>query len=138
MKLKGLYALSGVKISQITKIMRLFTICMFVFGASANCFSQKHTVTLDLYQCDVSTLFQEIWKQTGLRFVYNDRDVAKVARFDLQVKDKAVEEVLKDVFHETTLRCTFDGDVIMVIASKQQAVAADTVKKVTVKGKVTD
>lgn len=140
MKLKGLYALSGVKISQITKIMRLFTICMFVFvfGASANSFSQKQTVTLDLYQCDVSTLFQEIWKQTGLRFVYNDRDVAKVARFDLQVKDKAVEEVLKDVFHETTLRCTFDGDVIMVIASKQQAVAADTVKKVTVKGKVTD
>ncbi|MCQ4873075.1 SusC/RagA family TonB-linked outer membrane protein [Butyricimonas paravirosa] len=120
--------------------MRLFTICMFVFvfGASANSFSQKQTVTLDLYQCDVSTLFQEIWKQTGLRFVYNDRDVAKVARFDLQVKDKAVEEVLKDVFHETTLRCTFDGDVIMVIASKQQAVAADTVKKVTVKGKVTD
>lgn len=54
------------------------------------------------------------------------------------MKDKAVEEVLKDVFHETTLRCTFDGDVIMVIASKQQAVAADTVKKVTVKGKVTD
>ena len=140
MKLKGLYALSGVKISQITKIMRLFTICMFVFvfGASANSFSQKQTVTLDLYQCDVSTLFQEIWKQTGLRFVYNDRDVAKVARFDLQVKDKDVEEVLKDVFHETTLRCTFDGDVIMVIASKQQAVAADTVKKVTVKGKVTD
>ena len=140
MKLKGLYALSGVKISQITKIMRLFTICMFVFvfGASANSFSQKQTVTLDLYQCDVSTLFQEIWKQTGLRFVYNDRDVAKVARFDLQVKNKAVEEVLKDVFHETTLRCTFDGDVIMVIASKQQAVAADTVKKVTVKGKVTD
>lgn len=140
MKLKGLYALSWVKISQITKIMRLFTICMFVFvfGASANSFSQKQTVTLDLYQCDVSTLFQEIWKQTGLRFVYNDRDVAKVARFDLQVKDKAVEEVLKDVFHETTLRCTFDGDVIMVIASKQQAVAADTVKKVTVKGKVTD
>ena len=140
MKLKGLYALSGVKISQITKIMRLFTICMFVFvfGASANSFSQKQTVTLDLYQCDISTLFQEIRKQTGLRFVYNDRDVAKVARFDLQVKDKAVEEVLKDVFHETPLRCTFEGDVIMVIANKQQAVAADTVKKVTVKGKVTD
>lgn len=140
MKLKGLYALSGVKISQITKIMRLFTICMFVFvfGASANSFSQKQTVTLDLYQCDISTLFQEIRKQTGLRFVYNDRDVAKVARFDLQVKDKAVEEVLKDVFHETPLRCTFEGDVIMVIANKQQAVVADTVKKVTVKGKVTD
>lgn len=82
MKLKGLYALSGVKISQITKIMRLFTdlyVCFCVHGASANSFSQKQTVTLDLYQCDVSTLFQEIWKQTGLRFVYNDRDVAKVA-----------------------------------------------------------
>jgi len=140
MKLKGLYALSGVKISQITKIMRLFTICMFVFvfGASANSFSQKQTVTLDLRQCDVSTLFQEIWKQTGLRFVYNDRDVAKVARFDLSVKNKAVEEVLQDVFQETTLKCTFDGDVIMVVAHRQPTVAADSVKKVTVKGKVTD
>ena len=88
MEWKGLYALSRVKFSQIFKIMRVFTICMlvFVFGATASGFSQKQVVTLDLRQCDMSTLFQEIWKQTGLRFVYNDKDVASISRFDVKAE----------------------------------------------------
>lgn len=140
MEWKGLYALSRVKFSQIFKIMRVFMICMlvFVFGATASGFSQKQVVTLDLRQCDMSTLFQEIWKQTGLRFVYNDKDVAGISRFDVKVKSEAVEKVLEEVFAKTSLKCTFEGDVILVVVDKQRAVAADPVKKVTVKGRVTD
>ncbi len=141
MEWKGLYALSRVKFSQIFKIMRVFTICMlvFVFGATASGFSQKQVVTLDLRQCDMSTLFQEIWKQTGLRFVYNDKDVSSISRFDVKAESKAVEKVLEEVFAKTSLKCSFEGDVIFVTSRETQArVVADTVKKVTVKGKVTD
>lgn len=140
MEWKGLYALSRVKFSQIFKIMRVFTICMlvFVFGATASGFSQKQVVTLDLRQCDMSTLFQEIWKQTGLRFVYNDKDVASISRFDVKAESEAVEKVLEEVFAKTSLKCTFEGDVILVVVDKQRAIAADPVKKVTVKGRVTD
>ena len=113
MEWKGLYALSRVKFSQIFKIMRVFTICMlvFVFGATASGFSQKQVVTLDLRQCDMSTLFQEIWKQTGLRFVYNDKDVASISRFDVKAKSETVEKVLEEVFAKTSLKCSFEGDV---------------------------
>ena len=140
MEWKGLYALSRVKFSQIFKIMRVFTICMlvFVFGATASGFSQKQVVTLDLRQCDMSTLFQEIWKQTGLRFVYNDKDVASISRFDVKAESEAVEKVLEEVFAKTSLKCTFEGEVILVVVDKQRAIAADPVKKVTVKGRVTD
>lgn len=141
MEWKGFYALSRVKFSQIFKIMRVFTICMlvFVFGATASGFSQKQVVTLDLRQCDMSTLFQEIWKQTGLRFVYNDKDVASISRFDVKVESEAVEKVLEEVFAKTSLKCSFEGDVIFVTTRGTQArMVADTVKKVTVKGKVTD
>ncbi|WP_279112735.1 hypothetical protein, partial [Butyricimonas virosa] len=120
--------------------MRVFTICMlvFVFGATASGFSQKQVVTLDLRQCDMSTLFQEIWKQTGLRFVYNDKDVASISRFDVKVESEAVEKVLEEVFAKTSLKCSFEGDVIFVTTRGTQArMVADTVKKVTVKGKVT-
>ena len=140
MEWKGFYALSRVKFSQIFKIMRVFTICMlvFVFGATASGFSQKQVVTLDLRQCDMSTLFQEIWKQTGLRFVYNDKDVASISRFDVKAESEAVEKVLEEVFAKTSLKCTFEGEVILVVVDKQRAIAADPVKKVTVKGRVTD
>lgn len=140
MEWKGFYALSRVKFSQIFKIMRVFTICMlvFVFGATASGFSQKQVVTLDLRQCDMSTLFQEIWKQTGLRFVYNDKDVASISRFDVKAESETVEKVLEEVFAKTSLTCTFEGDVILVVVDKQRAIAADPVKKVTVKGRVTD
>lgn len=49
--------------------MKLFSIFMLVFtlGGFASGYSQKQVVTLNLKQCDVNTLLQEIWKQTGLR-----------------------------------------------------------------------
>ena len=69
--------------------MKLFFICMlaFVWGAHATGYSQQQTVSLDLKQCDVNTLFQEIWKQTGLRFVYNEYLRGKPKRGEVAGRD---------------------------------------------------
>ena len=132
MEWKGHCTLSRVRFSQFFKIMRVFTICMlvFVFGARASSFSQKQVVTLDLRQCDMNTLFQEIWKQTGLRFVYNDKDVACISRFDVKAEGKAVETVLEEVLANTPLKCSFEGDVIFITSGGSQGrMVADTVKR---------
>lgn len=44
--------------------MKLFSIFMLVFtlGGFASGYSQKQVVTLNLKQCDVNTLLQEIWE----------------------------------------------------------------------------
>lgn len=85
--------------------------------------SQRQVVTLDLYQCSVNTLFKEIRKQTGLRFVYNEAYVKDLDRkINLQVKEKNVVEVLEDVFKGTPYRCELEGEVIFISPRPQKEV----------------
>lgn len=83
---------------------------------------QRQVVTLDLHQCSVNTLFKEIRKQTGLRFVYNEEYVKGLDRkINLQVKEKNVIEVLDEVFRGTPYRCVLDGEVIFVSPRPKKA-----------------
>ena len=96
--------------------MKLFSIFMLVFtlGGFASGYSQKQVVTLNLKQCDVNTLLQEIWKQTGLRFVYNEQDVAQLKRFDVNAQQKQVDEILDHIFKNTPYQCAYESDVIYI------------------------
>ena len=96
--------------------MKLFFICMlaFVWGAHATGYSQQQTVSLDLKQCDVNTLFQEIWKQTGLRFVYNEKDIQAIRPLDISVENQSVEKLLEKIFRDTPCQASFESDVIYI------------------------
>lgn len=62
--------------------------------------------------------------------------MASISRFDVKAKSETVEKVLEEVFAKTSLKCSFEGDVIFVTTRGAQArMVADTVKKVTVKGR---
>lgn len=132
-----IYALSGRKRFKILKIMKLFTIFMlfFVLGATAGSYSQNQVVSLNLQQCNVRQLFKEIRKQTGLRFVFNEKHVVGVADFDVRTEQEKVEDVLEEVFGKTNLECRFENDVIFVVPRQMQQ---QTLKSVTVTGKVSD
>lgn len=133
-----IYVLSGNKRLKILKIMKLFTIFMLVFvlGAAASSYSQNQLVSLDLKQCNVRQLFKEIRKQTGLRFVFNEKHVAGLTGLDVQTDHQKVADVLNEVFGKTNLECLFEDDVIFVVPRKLQQ--QETVKSVTITGKVTD
>lgn len=119
------------------RILKLFSIFTFigVLGASANGYSQKQLVSLNLQQCDVSTLFKEIRKQTGFRFVYNEGHISKIALFDVNVENKDVKDLLNEVFKGTNMECLFKEDVIFLITRKTP-VAKDSTR--TIKGMVKD
>ena len=110
------YAVFSVKKSKTLKIMRLLMIFCFFFisGAMANSYSQEQVVSLDLHKCDVNTLCQEIWKQTGLRFIYNEEHVKDLKAFNVKASGKTVREVLDEVFRNTSLRYFFEQDIIYI------------------------
>lgn len=95
------------------KLFAIFTL-VFTLGSYASGFSQQQVVTLDLKQCDLNILFQEIWKQTGLRFVYNEKDVSYMQHFDVKADHQRVDEVLNQLFENTPNRCAFEDDVIYI------------------------
>ena len=134
MKCSWIFAQWELKKSKILKIMKLFSIFMFAFMcyATANTYSQKQIVSLNLHRADVNSLFKEIRKQTGLRFVYNEEHVAKLSRFDMKVEKCTVQEVLNKVFKNTSLQYFFEDDVIFIVLQKP-TVQADSVKSEVVK-----
>ena len=121
-------AVFSVKKSKTFKIMRLLMIFCFFFvsGAMANGYSQEQVVSLNLHQCDVNTLCQEIWKQTGLRFIYNEEHVKNLTAFDVKADKKTVREVLDQVFDNTSLRYFFEQDVIYILAKSGQVKKPET------------
>ena len=118
--------------------MKLFFIFMlaFVWGAHATGYSQQQTVSLDLRQCTVNTLFQEIWKQTGLRFVYNERDIQGIRPMDIHVENQNVGDLLEDLFRDTPCQATFEGDVIYI--TMRPAVPQSQTETVKLSGTVKD
>ena len=120
-------------------MMRLFLVfCFFmVSGAMANTYSQEQVVSLDLRHCDVHTLCQEIWKQTGLRFVYNEAHVKSVGTFDVKADGKTVAEVLDEALDGTGLRYFFEGDIIYIV-NRREDEEKEEVKEKKISGTVKD
>ena len=96
--------------------MKLFSIFMLVFnlGSFATGFSQQQLVTLNLKNCSINTVFQEIWKQTGLRFIYNEQDIQNLPPLEVKVRKQQVDKVLDDLFRNTPYRYSLESDVIYV------------------------
>ncbi len=119
--------------------MKLFSIFMFIFilGANATGFSQKQLVSLNLKQCDINTLFQEIWKQTGLRFIYNEKDIKGIKPMDVKASQQSVEDILADIFRNTPYQASFESDVIY-ITTRPDAIPQSKKEMVKISGSVTD
>lgn len=112
-----------------TRLLLVF--CFFLVpGMMANAYSQEQVVSLNLRHCDVHTLCQEIWKQTGLRFVYNEEHVKSVGTFDVSVDKKRVEDVLNDVLKDTPLRYFFENDIIYIVRREDDEKPAVTEHKI--------
>ena len=118
--------------------MRLLLVfCFFLIsGAMANTYSQEQVVSLDLRHCDVNTLCQEIWKQTGLRFIYNEAHVKSLGTFDVKAAGKTVEEVLDEVFANTSLRYFFENDIIYIVQREGEDEEKKEMRRIS--GTVTD
>lgn len=103
---------------------------------------QNQLVTLNLHDCTVNTLFKEIRKQTGLRFIYNEAYVNSLDKLTVEARKRSVKEVLDNVFRDTPFYCQFEKDVIYIAPRpKRQSLVSGVQEeqaKVKVQGTVRD
>lgn len=102
------------------------------FTSFATSVAQEQVVSLDLRNVSYYQLFNEIHKQTGLRFIYNTNQLERMPLLDIRVEKKKVSDVLKDVLAKTPFTFQFDNDVVMLIQRSPEK------KSVRVKGFVYD
>lgn len=120
--------------------MKLFSIFMLVFtlGSHASVYSQDQLISLNLKQCDINTLLQEIWKQTSLRFVYNEQDITGLKQLDVQADQQKVKDVLERVFKNTPYQCSYENDVIYILPRPAATLPQSKEERVILSGKITD
>jgi general secretion pathway protein D len=91
----------------------------------------KNTITIELRDAPVRTVFELISKRSGLNFVY-DRDVPADARVTVFVKDTTIEEVMRFVLVSSQLeRRTLNPNTVLIYPNtpaKSQAYRELTVK----------
>mgnify|MGYP005761262039 FL=1 len=116
-------------------IMRLCVIFMFFlqFTAFANSVAQDQVISLNLKNVSFYQLFDEIHKQTGLRFIYNTNQLEKMDKLDIHAEKKKVKDVLRDALAETPFTFLFDKDVVMLVQKEE-----NEKKSLRVKGFVYD
>lgn len=119
------------------KIMRLcvFFIVVLQFAAFARGNAQHQIVSLDMKNVSYFELFNEIHRQTGLRFIYNTNQFEGMGKINVSAQEQSVESVLTDLFANTPFSVSFLQNTVMVTMKPS---TDDEKKSVTVKGTVTD
>lgn len=122
------------------KILKVFfflcLLCPCYCAAERNVQVNSPIVSLDLNNVDVGQLLAEIKKQTFLRFVYNEDNVARIGNFDVHVKNKKALDVLKDVLATTSLECFLKDQVIYIVERETSQQERDDNK--VIRGRVVD
>ncbi|WP_333887371.1 SusC/RagA family TonB-linked outer membrane protein [Sphingobacterium siyangense] len=99
-------------------LLRLLFLISFLtllyFAASA----QK--VSINANNESLSSVLQQLRKQSGYAFAYNDQLMAKAKPVSIIVKEKDLKEVLPLVFKGQTLNYRIEGKVITVIENSTQ------------------
>ena len=117
------------------QIMRLCFLFVFwgMLSATAKTIAQEQVISLNLKNVTYLELFNELHRQTGVRFLYSSDQLENLSRIDVVADRKKMREVLEDALKETSLTCVFEEDMVMLRERQQQQVS-----ELVVKGLVTD
>lgn len=117
------------------RIMRLCSLFVFLgmLSATAKTIAQEQVISLNLKNVTYLELFNELHRQTGVRFLYSSDQLENLSRIDVVADRKKMREVLEDALKETSLTCVFEEDMVMLRERQQQQVS-----ELVVKGLVTD
>lgn len=105
-------------------------------GLNAEVWSQEKRINLKTEKADLIQLFEQIQKQTNLKFVFNHEDVQDYSFGNKEIINKTVQEILDIAFQNKPLRYEILEDHIII--SRQGTPQLPQVKNIIITGKVLD
>ena len=141
--LNGLFCPKSFEIKQLLRTMKitLFLLLFVTFQAyCGNSYSQNAKVSIPDSQLRVGQILSQIESQTDYLFVYNKKSVDVRRTVNVDAKNKAVAELLDEIFAGTNIRYVMEGKNIVLTKRGEsiENVAGTQQERVTVKGVVTD
>lgn len=124
------------KLYKLLLVMKLTAILLIVvcLQASATGYAQND-VSLNVKNMELKKLFSLIQQKTSYRFLYEDEQLPKNTRIDVQVKNASIQSVLNEVLKNTGLNYRILNSTLVVL-SNSHSPAAMLSRNVT--GRITD
>ncbi|MBS1597442.1 MAG: SusC/RagA family TonB-linked outer membrane protein [Bacteroidetes bacterium] len=117
--------------------MKIIAVLLFAFCMHVHATGYSQTVTLQLKNVPLTTIFAEIKNQTGYSFVYTREDLQKAKNVDIDVTHSSIEEALGICFVNQPLTYTI-LEKMVVIKQKSVSSGISDVPPVEIKGRITN
>jgi TonB-linked SusC/RagA family outer membrane protein len=122
-------------LNKLLLVMKLILILLTtaIMQVSANSFAQK--ITLNKTRASLGQVINEIRKQSGYDFLYNNKLLTLAKPVTIHVRDASIEQVLAICFDDQPLTYAIDENFIVL---KRAIVKASVQVPIDIKGRVTD
>ncbi|NPA35403.1 MAG: TonB-dependent receptor [Chlorobi bacterium] len=132
----GLFSQKAYRIMKLTLVMMLVGILNVYSG---NLYSQSENVTVSLKNTSVKQVLKELESLTPFTFLYNDELVDINRKISINVKDKALKDVLDDIFSNSEVTYKIIENRIILIPTKDKILSSvNPQESITITGTVTD
>ena len=111
----------------------LIFMLVFVFGAKAELYSQQYMLNLQLKQTSLTKVFDQMEKQTGLKFLYNSLLIESKGNVDVKARQQDVRKVLENILQPLDLIYVLENDQVVI---KKASVLPQSPQNIKVQGKV--
>ncbi|WP_162276900.1 TonB-dependent receptor [Mucilaginibacter pedocola] len=114
-----------------------FVFCLLAFmQVSASSLAQK--ITLNVKNLAFENLLDELTRQSGYHFLYEEQVIEQAKAISLNVKNVPFGKVLTDAFAGQPFTYVVNNKNILLVAAKKVEVATPVVSAITVTGVITD
>lgn len=119
--------------------MKLTILLTIVFSVHVSTAAIAQRVSLQVKNASLKTVLQELRRQSGYAFIYNDNDLNAAKPVTVNVKEKELLQVLPDLFIDQPLTYVIDDMVISIIPKPtQENTKLFKIAQQTIRGRVTD
>lgn len=110
------------KNKQLFRIIKVTVLCLFCISGTSlsRVHAQTAPVTITSKHITIGQVFSEIEKQTNYLFVFNVKDIDTKRKVELNVRNRAVSEVLNQILEGTGISYVMEGKNIMLINAPQE------------------
>jgi len=124
------------KMWQVIRLSFLFCV-LWGMNLSASVYSQQNKVSLNLKDVTLEEFIEAVRQQTGVSFLYNASLFAGAEKVSVEVRQEALDKVLKELLTERGFVFDYQNDVVVIKKGEFRQAAPEEQKKI-VRGTVKD
>ena len=120
-------------------VMKLTAVLLLTTCLQVSAAGNAQTISISQRNTSLERVFKEIHRKTGYQFFYQDELLQQAKKFDINVKDASVEQVLEICFRDQPLNFTITEKTIIIKRKEEIKIPnAAPPPAIIVKGKVKD